>query len=613
MSRKYYPPYVEYRAVVAVMNVVLRQPSQHLEPVFDFKDKNIAFDGTIEIHKDKNWNKDTRIGGIQVQIKGTSTKPILDGKITYPIFRKDLKIFQQEQGVLFFVVLIDGLNREKVYYNAMTPMDIQSFLSQMEEQDSLTVNFWPLEDGKLESICLKLLRHQEQQPKLLINSGEFLKYQNSVIEIASLTYDPESTTANNLFEHRFQLYGKYNDLTVPIVSSKLHQLARRKKFVFKSTHTSAISLSGEFQWSDEEYTIIISDVFELTIRPNKRKNNISYRFLDFKSLRDQLQVLALLKDFFSGYSLWIDHQEIRIGISNSHVFKEFQEQIDRLLRVANAAAECFKLLNISLDSIIEFDNIGKIYNSLNFVVDILLHQNYTLLDKKLPLIDNLGMRYIRLQIGKQHIGLFDIPNSEPRLKNLFSEDALERIVKAEDIDLGVETTLCIYAIIEPEDLAGCLNFAHTTLRESFEQSIPFNDSLSTELYLEFALKCIHAYDVTKDQEWLQDALYIYSKYPNYNIHSQLIEPTEEDSLMINLNILQIRFRLNMLTENDISFLLETKTIPFKEEPSVHFVIAALLKNKQDMDFAVEYIKKEEWELLSSLPIYEVYNQVSNLK
>lgn len=618
-ERNEHPPYVEYRGVLAVMNAVLRHPSQNMEPLIAFNDKNMSFDGTIEVYNSKNWNKETHEGTVRLQVKSTSVKPIVDGKITHPVDKKDLNMYKKEHGVLFFVVIIDGIAKEKVYYNALTTMDIQQILQRMGKQQTIKIDFWPLDDTRLETICRESLRHKKYQPEILVNDTSLFATPLNInmVEVSSLTFDEKSTSANNMFQHQFQFYGTTEmGSTVPLTSARIKELTTQEKFIFKSANTKSVDLPAEVIISEQESTLVIGNIFSMTFRNTKRKN-FSYKFISFKSLHDQLQTLPLIIDFFSGHSLWINGKEFQSIVSENAVVKEFEElkeQLHNCLKIAEEAKECFIQMNIPLNTLIYDNDVQKIYRSLQMMIDIIINKNYDLMDKSLDKsIDRnkKGHIYTRLKVGEQFIGVIDSVGSVPRVENAFSENRIKDGYEIWNED-NQQTPLSVFGPLGIESMVGCLNIHHSDFRKSIDYSNPFNNELSTDLNLKLALNCIDMYDQTQDKEWLQNALYIYAKHPNYNLKSKLIDDIDKaNDTSTNLNILQIRYRLDQLSKEDKNYLMEVKTVSIHDHPDVHFAVAALLGNVDDMNFAITKMKKEIWDMLKEYPIYEVYKQINN--
>lgn len=97
------------------------------------------------------------------------------------------------------------------------------------------------------------------------------------------------------------------------------------------------------------------------------------------------------------------------------------------------------------------------------------------------------------------------------------------------------------------------------------------------IYINLVLNCIQAYDETLEGRWLNCASYVLNKHSNYTADTCLIQVNDQDDLLLNLHILQIRFRQNSLTKQDKDYLWQVKmSLSSKEEPIYYFFVATLL-------------------------------------
>ena len=128
---------IEEMAVIAVKNSMLK--IDRLELYINEKDKMPAWDGDIIIHKDGRQTKDD-LKVVRCQVKGKmSTPKQVQHTIKYSVETKHLVDYQNNGGVVFFVVYIDKKTKEtlQIYYSVLLPIKIARLLKGKEKQKTI--------------------------------------------------------------------------------------------------------------------------------------------------------------------------------------------------------------------------------------------------------------------------------------------------------------------------------------------------------------------------------------------------------------------------------------------------------------------------------------------
>ena len=139
--------------------------SRYLEPNISENDKTPSFDGYILLYKkempkdSKGYLKEFFEKAIPIQVKTTEKEGKFHDKIEYKITVTDLRNFFKEDGVLFFVVVINKEdNKQKcLYYNNLTKVKIQSILDENErgtKKKKIKIDCYKL-NKSLESVVRK--------------------------------------------------------------------------------------------------------------------------------------------------------------------------------------------------------------------------------------------------------------------------------------------------------------------------------------------------------------------------------------------------------------------------------------------------------------------------
>ncbi len=141
--------------------------------VGDFKreDKTPCWDGEIRLYKNTPKTNANYIGPIRVQVKSHWVKEPekLDKEKVAELLRlEDLRKYEGDGGVLYFVALIHDHDRYRFYYAALLPYDLKKLLKQSAQKSrggkkSVTMKALPREYEKIEEICWNFRLNRKMQ------------------------------------------------------------------------------------------------------------------------------------------------------------------------------------------------------------------------------------------------------------------------------------------------------------------------------------------------------------------------------------------------------------------------------------------------------------------
>lgn len=115
-------------------------------------DTGVCIDGYIEVYRSEACTKESLIGEIPVQVKGTRRKPSRKDCPTYSVKLLDLKKFSEVfGGVLYFVVYEDDdYNTKGIFYKTYLSYDVEKALDVHEGKKKFTETFTALPDDTLD-------------------------------------------------------------------------------------------------------------------------------------------------------------------------------------------------------------------------------------------------------------------------------------------------------------------------------------------------------------------------------------------------------------------------------------------------------------------------------
>jgi hypothetical protein len=213
----------------------------------------------------------------------------------------------------------------------------------------------------------------------------------------------------------------------------------------------------------------------------------------------------------------------------------------------------------------------------------------------------------RFVIGKKYVMMF-YKVEEDKFINFFSEGLLQTgEVRVTNNENGEYYPHSFYCQLDVESLALSVNINHTLIRYSFDQFDPFLNKMVEEITIQFCLRCIKAYDISKETDLLDTAEYILCKYYESSTYTN----TSEIAAIVLLNQLQIKKRkLGSLEQADFENLIAIKSsFSLNDHYSLHFVCNVLLGSKTEADICFLKMDSENQDYFKTLPVYLLYSNM----
>jgi hypothetical protein len=187
---------IEHLAVAYLENAIAEHPLMISE--IKTNDNALSWDGFIKIYSANSHSKDSLIGRIPIQLKGTSIKCWDDkGQARFSISRRDLKNYLKDYGVLFFLVFANGAQRT-LYYTALLPLDIRRLLKNKSKTVRVHLDKFPLDNTKKFYIMRSFLYNRKLQANMNNNISSLVDLTSRNINFTGVALSFMDTSLNDI-------------------------------------------------------------------------------------------------------------------------------------------------------------------------------------------------------------------------------------------------------------------------------------------------------------------------------------------------------------------------------------------------------------------------------
>lgn len=575
--------------MLAVSAIVNETHGFHLTPNIPVGDKGISFDGDIEVMMDGSERKESLLGKVPVQVKGTFVKKFTEGKRTFSLEIAHYKNFYSSNGVVLFVVEVNSEMETKIFFKQLLPTELRLLIKKYENQKSRSIELRPLKETNLYRVCKFFLHESKKQAPILLEKNPFNRNDYSSFRFTSLTFNPMSNDAGNIWEHDFTIYGMINELSVPIgiarIASEIDEF--RETIHFNGTQIEAVM---KIERNLEQMSMEIDNSLVLEL---DKKANFNFTIKRFKSVSTQLKLLPLLKAILTGGSIDFVNQGANIIGGKPHDNK-WIETTEELYQSFLKLQSAFSKLNINLETefTIEDDNFIQNVNSFSALI---IDNDFS--SVKIKEQNTVG--FVFSELGGIQYTFFYNPTSNTPLTNGFSPELIESDTR---IDINGETyPYSPFYMLTKEALAFSQNTDLKIIKESFDRLNNFANEKLFNFTNEFCLMCVQAYELSLNVEFLKLANYIYSKCE--------MEESSDSNIIIRINQLQINLRLNgSLKQEETAELIKIKSKSVDNE-QVQFCTSVLLESKVEADWYFSKFKEEIQLNFKELPIFSLYEKL----
>ncbi|MCM3130574.1 hypothetical protein PUW24_00655 (plasmid) [Paenibacillus urinalis] len=582
------------RQTVNAIEYLANLPDSYLIPDIPVGDKGISFDGHISVMEDDSETKESLIGRVPVQVKGTEVEHFTEGVRSFSFELADYRNFFNSDGVLLLVGEVKPNGETKLFYKALLALEINELLQRFNKQKQRVIELRPLDETRLYDVCYKFLAEQTLQSRELVTHKPFQIDDFRELRLTSMTYSPSlDESLEKIFDHDFTMYGVKNQAHFPLKRIRIGSINVRKDNVIFSDMKNEYRILTDIEVKQNVTAYTLEKSFILEISNNDGVFKLNYEILDFNTLAAQLKVVPMLISLFSGNKISFRGNYIQLD-SQKETLEGFRERYECLLELERT----FELLGIDKTTLIEQECDDQLGEELEWLILRVLKN-----DVRGFSFGETKRGIFNFKVGKHLVLLFYNSTAKQRIVSVFSDEVAASELYMVDEGDGEEYRHSIYISLSEESLAKGININSQAICNSFDQIDPFSSNTVSDFTNNFCLKCINAFIKSGKRELLDIAENIYAKSNGQaNVNNEYIL----------INKLQIKlWRDGSLTDEENQLLYQKKMQAIKEENAeLSFCVSVLLKNLDESRFFFNLMDKELQDFYMMLPIYKLYESVN---
>lgn len=578
----------EQRAI-NVLEAVIDEHST-MDHQFNVNDKEMSWDGYIRLYKknDGTQSKSNFDGKVPVQIKGHNDpqhKFLNNEKISYPVKLDDLNVYATEKGVLYFLIFLDG-NQREIFYASLYPSKIADYLESAQKKgNSATYNipFLKLEKDaqKLYIIAKQFDGEAKKQGSAYtplvqdrIRSDDFNKIKSITLNVVGAKDSYNALL--RLSSGDICLYGKMDDDKYP----RPMEWIDKSTFFMEEDVNQNISVGKEMFYTQYKCIADSNGGMVLIVSPNLeiRLTEKKFNFKIRTSLKEVSHDARFLLGLKSANSFVIEGHSFQYV--NLNMPLEFEKQLRYIVDLFDTLKMIDFDVNIKLSDCTD-EQQTQLVQLVNLRVGAYNSQLQAGLSKY---VWKFGDKCVPLLILKK--------DNEIELANSVYTNKFAIFLPCSEVKNKEGYRFPIFAYYDVDVLANLYYYDYDAFRSQID-SAEINEFTSGAL-LECVLVMINVFERNSDLHFLALAEYLL----------QLLEPfiTEETIL---LNRLQIKRKTGEFNKNDLELLNKIDS----DEIHILFGKYVLLGNRTKAQRYFEQFSEEDQSRYKDFPIYKLYSEL----
>lgn len=559
-------------------------PDGYVKPCLTEQDKGEAWDGVFKYYREGKHDIEHFETECKVQVKGRTVneKDLQKNAIKYQVDKKQLKVYQRNGGVLYFVVYIsrDNPSQRKSYYCMLLPFDIKGLLDKKKDKDSVAITLYavPNSNGKRRYIVESFIAHSRKQ---------ITSYEDKTPSLEELAQEMDKwnlevfTSLDHLFDEPQYLYRTHKEVSgyhQPVMKIKLESVSADIKGI-------DVALDDKVYYSNCKQTIDKDGVIRiefgrcLEFGINGTEATVHYKpkgMID-EILRDAEFIKAMLSaHIFRCGEYKSELKDMKYDGINDTI--EYAKKIRKLFRKMHVNKE----IDLTENNSVLCDNLMIAYEGIVERKTVRCHisddryiRSLNIYGAQLPVV------FIQAEDGKMWVkDLFDISQGKYYIRWNIPEYR------------DMKTT--VYVLLRKENFMG-IGKKNCEILIRCIREIPYN-SLHNDRLVTMLLEMIKAYDETKDED-LWKAIKSVATY--------LLENEDDDVNMINYYL--VCAKKKKLSKKDVKKISERmRMIENNREKNKYYMgFCILLNRKAEFEDRYETLTEDEKKDFRELPIMKL--------
>lgn len=586
---------IEEVAISILKTVLLKSP--YLESYIDSNDKTPSWDGNVIVYINKNGKKDSIMGKVPIQVKGTEVNPVnKNGTITYSADVADLNNYYNDGGAIFFVIFVHiPMMSGEIYYTSLLPYDLNSIMESVKNKKTYAIQLKRFPDDSADEMTNVFMRFLSNRPKQMSIIGKDLpslkRLEDSGVMIESLSFGSTVVGINQdsiesyIVSHDIYLYAKIkgSDIDIPVEKLSGTSITRQ--------------INAPVSVKDKEFYNVYQIVYKkemtyiqigksLSIKIDEEMKEGTFDIKIKGSLHNRIRDLGFIISLAENREVTINGATIKIHpVENENVdelrkFYMYWSDVKQMLDVLGVKEDldCDQLSDNDFKNIQNFVN-AVLYNKEIGFPNVTENLYYGIFE-----ISNLK---ILLWYEKQSSGNY-------KIQNYFNHRDIVAFENGNKNPIDISQFLLLRQ----------LDFSHVSNLDCDKVVEDLKDrpvtSMSSEMMNFLALDIITGYD---KQEKKDDALLALADRI-YDILEK--NPIGIDKDIISLNKLQIIKRRREITTDEIVqlALLKEESKPLATRCGAYILLDEFEKAKE----CLNAMKSKDKEEFIKYPIYSLYEK-----
>lgn len=469
-----------------------------LDPVISRGDREPSWDGFIYAYKNSHKRKSEMFGRAAIQVKGTTTSPRKQNKITYQVRYADINNYRLDGGALYFVVYInpDNTSDREVFFASLLPYKLNDLLKKHDGKETFALHLeeFPAQSKDIEDLVINFVENCQRQSSPTRKNWTLEELtENFGLEQPQIKY--RFTDVYRYKDPMEYLFNHFTEMYVPVdLTQQEYPIGAAKLEMIQTKMDVPVSVNGKQYFSDymagrnrEEYTISIGGNLLMMIM---HESTTTIKFKISGDLPTQIFQVEFLLDFFGtgtidfgGNCFHVDMESLS-SEDKSHLCElkaknEWNKDLQRTLEI------------LGVEDVLSFKDWKKVdaYYADQLIKGILYHEPV-----KLP--KELNVLSI-IKIGNISIGILceRLPSGMCKIENMFNKE-LNIFMMLDEVNVPTSQ----YVVMQKKDIIQMSNIDYDVILESVKK---YHSPEHYTVVNRFALEMISAYDETGNKELLK--------------------------------------------------------------------------------------------------------------